>query len=276
MDREKPLVIYHGNCADGFTAAWVFWSKYGDELEYYPGKYQESPPDVTGREVYLVDFSYKRPVMEQMLKDATSITVLDHHKSAIEDLQPLLGHPKFAAFFDLERSGARLAWDFVYPDVEPPDLLLRVEDRDLWRFNYPDTRFVQANVFSYEYDFGLWETMMRMPINQLAEGGIAIERKHFKDIKELLKTYQRTMVIGGHEVPVCNVPYTMSSDAGHIMAQLAPFAACYSDGPDGRHFSLRSTDAGIDVSEIAKIYGGGGHRNASGFKVDRNHPLAKE
>jgi nanoRNase/pAp phosphatase (c-di-AMP/oligoRNAs hydrolase) len=75
------------------------------------------------------------------------------------------------------------------------------------------------------------------------------------------------MTIGGHRVPVANLPYTMSSDAGHEMAKGRPFAACYWDTPEGRVFSLRSNDEGVDVSEVAKQYGGGGHRNASGFTV---------
>lgn len=274
---SKPLVIYHANCADGFTAAWVFWSMYGDSFEYYPGVYSKPPPDCLNREVYMVDFSYKRPVMERILDECLSLTVLDHHKSAIEDLDPLLSHAKFSADFDIERSGARIAWDFVYPDKPPPALLLRVEDRDLWKFNFDDTRDIQACVFSYEYTFENWDRMMKHgDLFDMAGQGRAIERKHFKDIKELLKEYQRTMVIAGHVVPVCNVPYTMSSDAGHIMAEHAPFAACYSDGPDGRHFSLRSRKGtGMDVSEIAKLYGGGGHANASGFKVGRDHELAR-
>ena len=43
--------------------------------------------------------------------------------------------------------------------------------------------------------------------------------------------------------------------------------ACYYDGPEYRVFSLRSrAPDGEDVSEIAKQYGGGGHRHASGFR----------
>ncbi|WP_224794071.1 DHHA1 domain-containing protein [Pseudomonas fluorescens] len=38
-------------------------------------------------------------------------------------------------------------------------------------------------------------------------------------------------------------------------------------------FSLRSTDEGMDVSEVASQYGGGGHRNASGFRVPFGHEL---
>lgn len=47
----------------------------------------------------------------------------------------------------------------------------------------------------------------------------------------------------------------------------ARVAACYWDTPEGRVFSLRSTDTGPDVSEIAKAYGGGGHAHAAGFRV---------
>lgn len=81
------------------------------------------------------------------------------------------------------------------------------------------------------------------------------------------------MVIDGFDVPVANLPYTLSSDAGHLMAQGEPFAACYWDTPAGRVFSLRSSDAGEDVSAVAKTYGGGGHRNAAGFQVPHSHTL---
>jgi len=37
---NRPLVIYHGNCADGFSAAWCFWRKYGTGADYVAGVYQ--------------------------------------------------------------------------------------------------------------------------------------------------------------------------------------------------------------------------------------------
>ena len=85
----RPLVIYHGNCADGFSAAWCFWRKYGDGADYHAGVYQQDPPDVTGRAVFLVDFSYKRAVVESMFQQASSVALIDHHKTAIDDLRPL-------------------------------------------------------------------------------------------------------------------------------------------------------------------------------------------
>ena len=157
-------------------------------------------------------------------------------------------------------------------------MLLHIEDRDLWRFALPYTREIQACVFSHPCDFRVWDSLISAgpnEINGFIREGQAIERKHHKDITELVGVTKREMVIGGHAVPVANLPYTLASDAGHLMAQGKPFAACYWDTPQGRVFSLRSTDDGLDVSEIAKAYGGGGHRNASGFRVSFGHELTQ-
>ena len=286
----KKLCIYHGNCADGFGAAYAVRKRYGEEVEFYPGVYQQDPPDVTGRDVIMVDFSYKRPVIEAMAQDANSILILDHHKRAEEDLRQwkreaqeepqdytewnpgALSTPLVCAIFDMERSGAMIAWSFFHPFEPIPQLFKHIQDRDLWQFKLPGTREIQANLFSYPYDFESWDFMVKGSDNPeelalFAAQGAAIERKHFKDIAELLKVTTRRMNISGYDVPVANLPYTMSSDAGHQLALGEAFAACYWDTPDGRVFSLRSSEHGLDVSEIAKQFGGGGHRNAAGFKL---------
>lgn len=257
------LCIYHGNCADGFTGAWAVRRALGD-IEFHAGVYSVAPPDCAGKDVVLVDFSYKRPVMEQIVASARSVLVLDHHKTAAADLDGLAGAE---VVFDMERAGSRIAWDYYFPAEAPPPVLLHVEDRDLWRFALPKTREIQANIFSYPYEFAIWDRLMAADPDVLAVEGEAIERKHFKDVAELVKVCRRVLRIGGHVVPAASLPYTLTSDAGHLMAKDQPFAACYWDTPRGRVFGLRSTDAGLDVSEIAKQYGGGGHRNASGFTV---------
>jgi oligoribonuclease NrnB/cAMP/cGMP phosphodiesterase (DHH superfamily) len=284
----KPLVIYHGNCADGFSAAWCFWKKYGDGADYYPGVYQKNPPDCSGRDVYLVDFSYKPEVVEILLREARSVTLIDHHKTAIEGLRPIkeamsatnnngMGD-NFGWYCDLNRSGATLAWDYLFPGEPRPLLLGHIEDRDLWRFKLSGTREIQANVFSYEYTFEQWDKLMSADgpeLLRMTAAGAAIERKHWKDLRELLAVCRRTMAIGGHVVPVAGLPYTMVSDAAHEMAKGVPFAACYWDTPETRNFGLRSDDNGLDVSAVAALYGGGGHLRSAGFSVPRNHDLAQ-
>ncbi len=302
----KPLCIYHGNCADGFTAAWAVWKRFGDAWDYHAGVYQNSPPDVQGRDVVIVDFSYKRPVLEEMRRSALSVCVLDHHKTAAEDLAPggnfidisqwqnkpgdlyealrfdraivqNEGARSIHVLFDMSRSGAGIAWDFFHrqerlppPYVSRPNIVRYAEDRDLWKFDLEWSREISAWLFSYPYEFAAWDEaflILETRFDEARAAGAAIERKHHKDVEELTRTFKRRMVIGGHDVWVANLPYTLTSDAGHLMAKGEPFAACYWDTPEGRVFSLRSTDDGLDVSEIAKQYGGGGHRNASGFRL---------
>lgn len=285
----NTLCIYHGNCADGFGAAWVVRKALGaDRVDFHAGVYQNAPPDVTGREVIMVDFSYKRPVLEQMRDAAKSILILDHHKTAAEDLGdlPLPAYrdtAKMTATFDMERSGAGIAWDYFFPDDPRPPLIDHIEDRDLWRFKLHGTREIQANVFSHPYNFDVWDVLMASDPSTLFLEGEAIERKHHKDIAELTKVVTRPMrfqVKSADDmgkatdpsvyrvVPMANLPYTLTSDAGHLLCgDEHPFAGCYWDTPEGRVFSLRSRDNGADVGEIAKLYGGGGHKHASGFRV---------
>lgn len=280
----KPLCIYHGNCFDGFTAAWAVWKRFRETFEYQPASYNEPPPDVTKRDVVIVDFSYKRPVLMEMVAKARCIYVLDHHKTAAEDLDgfqsarrydpaELISMSEFDATypirvnFDMNRSGAGLAWDFFH-DAPRPKIIDHVEDRDLWRFNLPFTREIHAAMSSYSFDFGAWdEIALKCDRGELIAEGAAIDRKHLRDIETLLKITRTRTTIMGHDVPIANLPVTMCSDAGNIMAKGELFAVTYYDGPEHRHYSLRSTEAGLDVSKIAAAYGGGGHRNASGFRL---------
>lgn len=309
----KPLCIYHGSCADGFGAAWVVRRYFSGEVEFFAGVYQNEPPPIEfGRHVIFVDFTYKRSVMIDLACRAAGVLVLDHHKSAAEDLaadgnyvvdfagysgtktwQRFLdnctqdqyeGAPygRIYTAFNQAKSGAGLAWDFFNPDILRPPLIDHIEDRDLWRFALSGTREIQAAVFSYPYDFEIWDQLFKRHLAELRVEGEAIERKHHKDIAELVQAFRREMVIGGHWVPVANLPYTLTSDAGHLMCApyaspnlggeivAPPFAACYWDTPEGRVFSLRSREGGHDVSEIAKGYGGGGHRHAAGFRVSHD------
>jgi oligoribonuclease NrnB/cAMP/cGMP phosphodiesterase (DHH superfamily) len=271
----KPICIYHGNCADGYGAAWVVRKAIGDgKVDFHPGVYSEPPPDIEGRSVIMVDFSYKRPVLLDMAKSGAFIRVIDHHKTAAEDLRDL--PVNVATTFDMEHSGAILTWNHYFPGERPPQLLEHIEDRDLWRFNMSGTREVQANVFSHPYDFKVWDELRDTPVEDLLAEGRAIERKHFKDVNELLGVVTRRMNIGGYNVPIANLPYIHVSDAAHKLCTGEAFAGCYWDTPKGRVFGLRSTDAGVDVSEIAKQYGGGGHRHASGFTIPYDKAAAFE
>lgn len=259
----KPLVIYHGNCADGFTSAWVANRYFGGEVDLHAGVYQTEPPDVTNRDVYLVDFSYKRPVLEAMRERARRVVVLDHHKTAEADLRDL---PGVETVFDMNRSGATIAWGYWFGGTDAPPALLHVEDRDLWRFALPGTREIQANLFSYPYDLAVWDRLMWSDPEALISDGRAIERKHHKDIAELVGVVTRRMMIAGYNVPVANLPYTLTSDAGHCCARRAVRRLLLGHAHGPGVFAPLHRRRGGRVGDRETVRGGG-HRNASGFTV---------
>lgn len=293
--NTTPICIYHGGCADGFTAAWAVWRALGD-IEFVPGVYGKAPPDVTGRDVIMVDFSYKRPVIEAMAATCRTMLILDHHKTAAAELagvdRPYVESMGWDAYldsvhnafhqldrdprapfavFDMNRSGAQIAWDFFHPRKPRPVLVEYVADRDLWRFDLDRSREVAAWIYSWPMDFLTWDgiaaALQGDEMARAQTGGAAILRQHDKNVASLIRNTRRVMRIGGALVPVANVPHFMASDAGNLLAQEASFSATYYDRPGARVFSLRSVLNGADVAAIAAQYGGGGHRNAAGFQA---------
>jgi oligoribonuclease NrnB/cAMP/cGMP phosphodiesterase (DHH superfamily) len=301
---QQHFCIYHANCADGFGAAWVMreWYKregwvqdHGVDLKFIPAAYQDSPPVLPrGATVKILDFSYKKDALLRMadqVGDEGTIVILDHHKTAQADLANFIddGKPKdipIYATFDMNRSGAGMAWDYFFGGKRPA-FINHIEDRDLWRFDIPFTKEIQQAIFSHPYDFDTWDTFKYEPVLKvLKTEGEALLRKHFKDINELLPTVTYMRTVEGHNVPFANVPYFFSSDAGNILCeQYDPslFSVCYWDIPVGRQLSLRSLEGkGLDVSVIARAIGsqagaisGGGHKHAAGAVITHEHPLAR-
>ena len=169
----KTYVLYHGNCPDGFGAAYAAWRHYGDEnAVYMPVLYGKPPPSMPpDSTVYIVDFSYPPAELIDLALRHLIVVVLDHHASAERDLVPAAFAELGPAFntpdggfycgniyvlFDLDRSGAMLAW--MHFHKEPPPLLIQyLQDRDLWQFKLPNSRAVSAYLQTVQMDFLAWQ-----------------------------------------------------------------------------------------------------------------------
>lgn len=230
----------------------------------------------------MLDFSYKKDVMVNILESATKVVILDHHETAQSILGELFYDEQYIDVldgkFDMNKSGAMLAWEYFHPDLSIPSIVRYVQDRDLWKFEYGGiTKAVSSYLFSLPYDFNVVSNAsqnIENNLNDVLTQGNAILRQHDKDVLEL-SANKFLMEIGGHEIWACNVPYTLCSDMAHLLADGKPFGATfYYDGSRGKFiFSLRSTEDGADVSEIAKTYGGGGHKHAAGFEVEPSYNI---
>ena len=270
----KPLCIYHANCVDGFAAAWVVNKALAGQVEFFEGYYNAKKlPDIVDRDVIIVDFSYKRHDMIQIMTDARSVLVLDHHKTAKEELAGLPGDfINTTIEIDMHRSGARMAWDWFFGIQTDNPLINHIQDRDLWRFAIPGTREIHAYVSAFPQDFAVWDNFMTTEVPLMIETGRILLQKFNKDLADMLK--QGTIIRRVHDllVPCCNLHGLYASEGGNAMCKSsgAAFSVSWFDTNEHRKFSLRSiadASGGFDVSEIAKFYGGGGHRNAAGFSL---------
>lgn len=260
-------VWYHGNCYDGFGAAWVAWKKFGGAAEYVPCFYgKEMPEHSPGDEVYILDFSFPRDQLIE-LAGKCSVLVLDHHKSAEEALRGL----DFCQF-DMDRSGAGMAWDYFFPQDTRPPLINAIEDRDLWRFRYKDTKAIQAYLRAEPMDFGGWSAISHelwdiRDRDRIIRAGEAIARFTARQV-ELICGRSGVKTVRGVRVAHVNAT-SFFSEVCHELLQKYPEAAvamCYGISGNGVSWSLRSR-GDFDVADWAAYWGGGGHKSAAGMKT---------
>lgn len=267
-------MLYHANCLDGFGAAYSAWRKFGDLADYLPVNYGEAPPDVKGKEVYILDFSYKRDVLLHLADEAKSLKVIDHHKTAAEDLAGL----PFAQF-DMGKSGCVLAWEYFHNSsyLVVPDALQYIQDRDLWKFEMPSTKaFCEALRNTVPFDFHAWDDVCVSTVeaeNLVSMGEMLLE-VFDNDIENLLP-FQHSVSLFSYLGLACNAPPKYASELGNKLAQQSGtfgmvyfYAGPTNKAPGEWRCSLRSI-GDFDVSAIAKRFGGGGHKNAAGFSVLR-------
>lgn len=263
-EQKKIAVLYHAECRDGFGGAWAAWKKLGDNASYI-GVYHNKPfpEDARGKTVCLIDFNYPLVVMRELKKVAVKIIVIDHHISNKDSLAEA-----DESLFDLEHSGAVLAWKYFHGNASVPRLLGLVEDSDLWKFALSGTREIAQALQSYDFDFIIWDKII-----EDCESDEGIE-KYITEGKTLMRRIDKIVesaVLGaeemdfeGHKCLVANGAVAVSLTGHALVVKMPPIGIVWSRKGKQIIVSLRG-DGSVDLSEIAKKYGGGGHKNAAGF-----------
>lgn len=306
------LVVYHGpHCHDGFTAAWVvsnfltFYEK--TNVELYPCNYGEEESKQlidhirsygAYSEIYIVDFSQPMETLQDILDlspVATTITVIDHHKTAFKMYHPSIVEPephdtleispssRLRIYLDMNESGASLAWKYFHTGVNEfkesdeglPILVRHVKDRDLWRFKLEGTKEIHKYLTEQEQTLEDWDRIsLSLETASTKEVIVDIGREllieYQREVKALVATRKPCSIATLHGLMVeCHGSY--ASDVGNDLAELSgTYGLTYSESEDGEmlNCSLRSKGY-TDVELIAKTFGGGGHKNASGFRISK-------
>lgn len=257
------LVIYHAACTDGFGAAYAAWKLLGDRAEYHAAKYGEPPPDVAGKNVVVLDFSYDNKTTKQLMKEAKNFLVIDHHKSAMVEL-----HDVSCTRFDMNHSGAMLAWKFFHPGKEAPRMIKFIEDRDLWRWEIPYSKEFAAAFDMVPFDFEEFDKYLDDSAVDNAQERGAYILAYSKTVISKIAKHAASRKMGGKDVLVVNSPHWMS-EIGAALSPKCDFALIWYYDHETRQVkvSLRAHHEDSDVSEVAKKFGGGGHRKAAGFNL---------
>lgn len=291
-------VFYHADCLDGFGAAYAAWRRFGAAAAYRPMHYGDTwnPADVADRDIYVLDFSFPPAVLHEIAGRARSVTQIDHHASARADWAAQLtafGGSTAARYadpaggltvhFDLDKSGARLAWEFFHTATPVPAALLHVEDQDLWRFHLPGTRHFCRALRLRPFEFAAWQDLVDAaeapgdaPFQSLLAEGAAIERFLAIEVSRLADSgLVRAVRLPSGDRPdtlveglAINANAVFASDLGGALAERSgSFGLIWHLDADGWvKGSLRGCNA-LDLAAMARHFGGGGHPNAAGFRL---------
>lgn len=212
-------------------------------------------------------------------------------------------HPELALelVFDLSKSGTRLSWEYFHPEQTLPLSLQHIEDQDLWHFANPASQPFCRALRVHGFDFAKWHQIISaQPSNpkgeyqQLLTAGIAINSFFHQEVERLCSSQlvsparlrgepadalqamrHGQTVISNDERHwhllkglALNTNALFASEAGHRLAQQSgSFGLTWQLAADGEIKASLRSQGDYDVSVIAQRYGGGGHRNAAGFRL---------
>jgi uncharacterized protein len=272
------VIIHHANCADGWVGAWVIQKALDNtsvpESEWVAANSGDPPPDVAGKNVWIVDFSYPKDVMIEIERTAKCLYVFDHHKTSVSAIEPLTCRWRH----DIRRSAAHIAWEFFRVGPASP-LVAYTEDRDLRLHNLPYTNEVNAAIRlefpltfekCEELNATLSDPATLLPTIRRGEGALRQVESYIRSMVELAVI--KTVAVGCERHVACIVncpPINASELLGHLAeTSAAAFALgyfCRANGVWQYSLRSRSKDA-FDVSAVAKYFGGGGHHSDDVFE----------
>ncbi len=264
----QTIILYHKNCDDGFGAAWAAWKKFGKRAEYIgSAPWEEPPSSLTGKDVYLLDFCYVPHHIKKLLKITKSLTVVDHHVSSKEAIALVSNHVFNS---DFTHSGAMLSWKYFHSAKKAPLLLRVIEDIDIWKWKVPYSRELSDSLRVYDRSFNTWSRLAHewefseSRKKYIIEGN-AIMKDHEDRVQEAVEDAER-VTFCGYKTLASNSRMLVDYIGAALYKKLPPLGIIWSERSGKIVVSLRSNGK-VDVSKLAKKFGGGGHKTASAFRL---------
>ena len=269
---KDTVVFYHGDCMDGFGAAWAVWKKMGDEADYIALFHGSPiPVEVKNKNIIFVDFIPYENVLNKIIADNISVIAIDHHKTNSEKIKLIPEN-----IFDLSKSGAVLAWEYFHKESAP--LLLKyVQDMDLWEWKLENSKEIMIALELVDFNFESWD-MLRMNLEDqnlktklIEEGKLLLKYQQIL-VNDIIKNSGQIVEFESYKIFAINSSVFSNEIGNYLAVNHPPFAIIWQQKGENTTVSLRS-DQTVDVGAIAKKFGGGGHIGAAGFEISLGVPL---
>ncbi len=276
LDSTRPTVCLYHNDPDGCCAAAVVRRALGPAMELRPLEIGDPIPWERLKafeQLVMVDYSLPPDDMRR-LRDGWDLVWVDHHKTSLV----LLGEEKadVPGERSLEAAGCVLTWQTFFPDQQLPRAVALIGDRDIWRMAFPETRAFSEGL--YRSDFApsndqLWRPLLdddQSEVQQLIDRGGLLYDARMHDIRDIVARYGFETSFEGYRTLAVN--HNGTGDMGeYIRQQGYELAYCYVEVVrDGRlQTSVTLYSDQMDVSQLARKHGGGGHPGAAGFQFTR-------
>lgn len=300
-ETMKVLNITHRDCLDGMTSSWLVKSVFPQAfiLPALAGVPLPELPKGDWDLILVTDISFTLDEMQTLKHTGAEVVLLDHHETAFERL----GETEWAAYLTRAMSGALITYNWLcdnYETDEAPlfspgvyDVVAYISDNDTWQHKLDNSHafaaFCYQNVdvsdparaatdlnsltFDWSQDHALFLTL-----------GKQIQDVHQRGYDLSVKRAVWSSFAGYHSIPITCCPPEQSSSVGNILARQVvdtntdlmadgDFAVCWSieRGDEGEAYariSLRSVTGSGLCLDLASSYGGGGHANACGFRMN--------
>ena len=283
------MIVFHHNDADGRCSAAIVKRWFDREccevhptirdvsrrLEFVEMDYARSVPVEKIRRdeiVSIVDFSFKPDVM-RAVQGATDVGVIwcDHHKTAAEYGYDV---PGIRDFNEKGRAGCECTWNFFFPREKTPNWIRVLGDYDAWRMQEKDKclPFYEGLKLENQDPGGMWDIWSALfddPTDttaiEIAEHGNAAIRYRDNYCGELRTAFGYETTIDGHRAYALNAYRFGSQGFGEKFAE---YPICIAYIHDSKKWTVSLYSETVDVSAVAKKYGGGGHKGAAGFTCE--------
>jgi oligoribonuclease NrnB/cAMP/cGMP phosphodiesterase (DHH superfamily) len=279
MDKTN-IIYYHNPCQDGLLSMFVAIQKLED-YELVPFTHGHTiNTEYNSKVIYFLDMAPSKSIYDELIKN-NIVIILDHHVTNMKDYQNVKGQ----VYFDMNKSGVGMCWSYFFPGEEMPYYMKLVQDRDLWKFEYPETKsfceglyFSTSSTTSLEENIEILQKLYKnlSSMNYYIELGNLLLKNKDNKIKYLTdKFIEKVYNYKGHKVCMVNVENDLVSDLGNALSSRpeCDFAILwrYDHVYEKYNISMRSANK-VDVSQICKQFGGGGHKNAAGCSISE-HPI---